>query len=66
MPNEELEKLETEATRIEKKLTAAKHKEKAVGTQAETVDPKRKNPPTLHSCRNVGEVSARADLADGR
>ena len=33
---------------------------------AETVDPKRKNPPTLHSCRNVGEVSARADLADGR
>ena len=55
-----------EATRIGEEADRSQAQGKAVGTQAETVDPKRKNPPTLHSCRNVGEVSARADLADGR
>ena len=55
---------------VEKEKLFVKDVVTTVGDEGQTetlaVEPKRKNPPPLHSCRNVGEVSARADPADGR
>ena len=54
--SEELEKLRHKQYVAERKLTAAKHKEKRFQ--------KRENPSALHSCRNVGDLLERADCPD--
>lgn len=59
MPKEELEKLKQQQHKPEKKLTAAKHKKKQLEHKLKQLTrSERAPPPTLYSCRNVGEVSA--------
>ena len=65
MPNEKLEKLKREQYVAEKKLTAAKHKEKRLESEIKRLtNPKRKNTPPLYPCRNVGNLFERADCSD--
>lgn len=64
MPNEQLEKLKQQKYVAEKKLTAAKHKEKRLQSELKRLTRSERNPSALHSCRNVGDLFERADRPD--
>ena len=65
MPNEKLEKLKHEQYVAERKLTAAKHKEKRLESEIKRLTRSERIAPPLHSCRNVGDLFERADCSDG-
>ena len=64
MSNEKLEKLKREQYVAEKKLTAAKHKEKRLESEIKRLTRSERTTPPLYSCRNVGNLFERADHSD--
>ena len=59
--SEELEKLRHKQCIAERKLTAAKHKEKRLQNELKRLTGSERNPSALHPCRNVGDLFERAE-----
>lgn len=60
--SEELEKLRHKQYVAERKLTAAKHKNKRLQSELKRLT--RSGPSALYSCRNIGELFERVDSPD--
>ena len=63
MSKEELEKLEREKYVVERKLTAAMHKEKRLQSELKRLT-RSERTHRLCTCRNVGNLFERADHSD--